>query len=121
MTVPSVSIPGVVHVPADASKLAEKITIRSLSFFYGEAKALNSISLPLYQGRVTAFVGPSGCGKSTLLRVLNRMYDLYPNQRAEGELLFDGQNILAPGQDQSPACARRDGVSETHPVPDVDL
>ncbi len=99
MTVPSVSIPGVVHVPADASKLAEKITIRSLSFFYGEAKALNSISLPLYQGRVTAFVGPSGCGKSTLLRVLNRMYDLYPNQRAEGELLFDGENILAPGQD----------------------
>src|SRR5213079_953343 len=62
-------------------------------------KALNGISLPLYQNRVTAFIGPSGCGKSTLLRVLNRMYDLYPNQRAEGDVRFDGEDILSPKQD----------------------
>ena len=55
--------------------------------------------MSLYQSKVTAFIGPSGCGKSTLLRVLNRMYDLYPNQRAEGEVLFDGENILSPKQD----------------------
>src|SRR5205823_8006781 len=68
-------------------------------FYYGDGKALKDISVPLYQGKVTAFIGPSGCGKSTLLRVLNRMYDLYPNQRAEGEVLLDGENILSPGQD----------------------
>jgi phosphate transport system ATP-binding protein len=99
MSIPSVSTPAVAHASADAAGLTEKISIRSLSFFYGAAKALNDISLELYQGKVTAFIGPSGCGKSTLLRVLNRMYDLYPNQRAEGELWFDGENILAPGQD----------------------
>jgi phosphate transport system ATP-binding protein len=95
----SVSAPAVTHAASDASGLTEKISIRSLNFFYGEAKALKDVSLPLYGGKVTAFIGPSGCGKSTLLRVLNRMYDLYPHQRAEGELLFDGENILAPGQD----------------------
>ena len=99
MNVPSVSTPVVTHAASDASTLAEKISIRSLNFFYGQAKALKDISLPLYGGKVTAFIGPSGCGKSTLLRVLNRMYDLYPNQRAEGELWFDGENILSPGQD----------------------
>jgi phosphate transport system ATP-binding protein len=99
MNIASVSTPAVTHVPSDASNLKEKISIRSLNFFYGEAKALKDVSLPLYGGKVTAFIGPSGCGKSTLLRVLNRMYDLYPNQRAEGELLFDGENILSPGQD----------------------
>jgi phosphate transport system ATP-binding protein len=98
-TTASVSVPAVTHAASDASGLTEKISIRSLNFFYGDAKALNDISLPLYGGKVTAFIGPSGCGKSTLLRVLNRMYDLYPRQRAEGELLFDGENILAPGQD----------------------
>ena len=55
--------------------------------------------MPLYRARVTAFIGPSGCGKSTLLRVLNRMYDLYPNQRAEGEVLLDGEDILSPKVD----------------------
>ncbi len=99
MSIPSVSTPTVTHAPSDVSNLAEKISIRSLNFFYGAAKALKDISLGLYQGKVTAFIGPSGCGKSTLLRVLNRMYDLYPNQRAEGELWFDGENILAPHQD----------------------
>jgi len=79
--------------------LNEKISVRDLKFFYGSTLALNSISLPLYERQVTSFIGPSGCGKSTLLRVLNRMYDLYPNQRAEGEVLFDGENILNPNQD----------------------
>jgi phosphate transport system ATP-binding protein len=75
------------------------VTIRDLNFFYGESRALNSISLPLFERKVTAFIGPSGCGKSTLLRVLNRMYDLYPNQRATGDVMMDGMNILSPKQD----------------------
>jgi len=79
--------------------LRQKIAVRDLKFFYGESLALKSINLPLYANKVTAFIGPSGCGKSTLLRVLNRMYELYPNQRAEGEVLFDGENILSPTQD----------------------
>jgi phosphate transport system ATP-binding protein len=84
---------------ADRSAPAEKISIRDLKFFYGDRQALKGITLPLYDRRVTAFIGPSGCGKSTLLRVLNRMYDLYPNQRAEGEVLLDGKDILAKNQD----------------------
>jgi len=79
--------------------IAEKISIKKLDFYYGNSRALNQITLPLYQNMVTAFIGPSGCGKSTLLRVLNRMYDLYPNQHAEGEVLFEGENILVPGLD----------------------
>jgi len=81
------------------SNLAEKISVRDLKFYYGASLALKGISLPLYDRQVTAFIGPSGCGKSTLLRVLNRMYDLYPGQRAEGQVLFDGDNLLAPEQD----------------------
>lgn len=77
----------------------EKISISDLKFYYGKALALKGINIPLYANKVTAFIGPSGCGKSTLLRVLNRMYDLYPNQHAEGEVLFDGSNILDPGVD----------------------
>ncbi|GIK79632.1 MAG: phosphate import ATP-binding protein PstB [Alphaproteobacteria bacterium] len=68
--------------------------IRNLDFYYGDHRALKDISLSLYCNKVTAFIGPSGCGKSTLLRVLNRMYDLYPNQRAVGEVRVDGRNIL---------------------------
>ena len=96
MSIASASQPDLTQ-PAEAG--LEKISIRSLNFFYGDSRALKDISLPLYAGRVTAFIGPSGCGKSTLLRVLNRMYDLYPNQRAEGEVLFDGENILSSNQD----------------------
>jgi phosphate transport system ATP-binding protein len=81
------------------SNIKPKVSIRDLKFYYGDSLALNSISLPLYAHKVTAFIGPSGCGKSTLLRVLNRMYDLYPNQRAEGEVILDGVNILRPEQD----------------------
>jgi phosphate transport system ATP-binding protein len=73
--------------------------IRNVDFYYGSFRALKSISLPLHDKRVTAFIGPSGCGKSTLLRILNRMYELYPGQRATGEVLVDGENILAPGLD----------------------
>ena len=79
--------------------MVEKVSIRDLCFFYDSNKALKHINLPLYDKRVTAFIGPSGCGKSTLLRVLNRIYDLYPKQRATGEVLLDGTNILSPKQD----------------------
>jgi phosphate transport system ATP-binding protein len=79
--------------------LPQKLSIKNLQFFYGESLALKSINMPLYSHKVTALIGPSGCGKSTLLRVLNRMYSLYPKQRAEGEVLLDGKNILEPTQD----------------------
>jgi phosphate transport system ATP-binding protein len=99
MNVASVAVPTVTNAPISTADLAEKISIRNLDFYYGEAKALKNINIALYQGKVTAFIGPSGCGKSTLLRILNRMYDLYPHQRAEGEVLFDGENLLSPKQD----------------------
>jgi len=95
----AVAVPTVTHAAPDRAGLAEKVILRDLNFYYGDARALKSISLSLYENKVTAFIGPSGCGKSTLLRVLNRMYDLYPNQRATGEVLFDGGNILSPKQD----------------------
>jgi phosphate transport system ATP-binding protein len=76
-----------------------KLSIRNLEFYYGSVKALNGITLPLYANKVTAFIGPSGCGKSTLLRVFNRIYELYPNQHATGEVLLDGQDILKGGID----------------------
>jgi phosphate transport system ATP-binding protein len=82
-----------------AVKDSVKVDIRDLSFYYGSTKALKNISLPLMDRQVTAFIGPSGCGKSTLLRVLNRIYELYPKQRAEGEVVLDGENILNPGLD----------------------
>ncbi len=76
-----------------------KIEIRGLNFYYGEVQALQNISMNLADRSITAFIGPSGCGKSTLLRVLNRMYALYPKQRAEGEVLVGGRDILAPSVD----------------------
>ena len=78
---------------------AAKLDVRKLNFFYGDARALKDISLALPEKSVTAFIGPSGCGKSTLLRVFNRIYELYPKQRAEGEVLLDGRNILDRSQD----------------------
>jgi phosphate transport system ATP-binding protein len=75
------------------------LEVRDLNFYYGAFQGLKHINLNIQKNTVTAFIGPSGCGKSTLLRTLNRMYDLYPGQRAEGEILFDGQNILDPKQD----------------------
>ena len=77
----------------------DKVVVRNLNFYYGQTRALKDVSFNLYSGQVTAFIGPSGCGKSTLLRVLNRMYDLSPGQRAEGEVMLDGENILSPDVD----------------------
>ena len=76
-----------------------KIAVKNLQFFYGGFQALKNINLDILERRITAFIGPSGCGKSTLLRTLNRMYDLYPGQRAEGEIMMNGKNILDKGQD----------------------
>ena len=75
------------------------IEIKNLNFFYGSFQGLKNINLNILERKVTAFIGPSGCGKSTLLRTLNRMYDLYPGQRAEGEINFYNENILEPGND----------------------
>jgi len=96
---PSVAVPVATHASLDTSKLTPKISIRNLEFFYGDSRALKGVTLSLYANKATAFIGPSGCGKSTLLRVLNRMYDLYPGQRATGDVLFDGDNLLREGQD----------------------
>ncbi|MBI1980984.1 MAG: phosphate ABC transporter ATP-binding protein PstB [Methylocystis sp.] len=93
-----------------------KVSVRSLDFYYGADRSLKNISLPLHANKVTAFIGPSGCGKSTLLRVLNRMYDLYPGQRAEGEVLLDGENILDPAIDLN-ALRARVGMIFQKPTP----
>jgi phosphate transport system ATP-binding protein len=93
-----------VPVPENAPGRAEsggatlppvKIAARNVNFYYGKFHAIKNVSVEIRQNNVTAFIGPSGCGKSTLLRIFNRMYDLYPGQRAEGEVLLDGENILA--------------------------
>jgi phosphate transport system ATP-binding protein len=76
-----------------------KIAVKNLQFFYGSFQGLKDINLDILERRITAFIGPSGCGKSTLLRTLNRMYDLYPGQRAEGEIMMNGKNVLDKDQD----------------------
>ncbi|HZV92283.1 MAG TPA: phosphate ABC transporter ATP-binding protein PstB [Caldimonas sp.] len=83
-----------------------KFSIRNLNFYYGKFHALKGISLDIPENKVTAFIGPSGCGKSTLLRTFNRMFELYPEQRAEGEIILDGENILASKEDASLIRAR---------------
>jgi len=91
-----------VEVPARGEAIgstAAKLQVRNLDFYYGAFHALKSISLDIPERRVTAFIGPSGCGKSTLLRTFNRMYSLYPEQRAEGEVLMGGANLLDSKQD----------------------
>ncbi len=89
------------RVPEQASALRPKLRIHDLNFYYGDYQALKGISLDIPENRVTAFIGPSGCGKSTLLRTFNRMYSLYPEQRAEGEVILDGENVLAMKRDLS--------------------
>ncbi len=84
---------------APALDVPAALQIRNLSFYYGRFQGLKDVSLDIARNKVTAFIGPSGCGKSTLLRTFNRMFDLYPGQRAEGEILFNGRNILDPRQD----------------------
>ncbi|OBQ65921.1 phosphate ABC transporter ATP-binding protein PstB [Mesorhizobium loti] len=85
-------------IAAEAAAKA-KIEVKNLNFYYGQSKALKDITLSLPERSVTAFIGPSGCGKSTLLRVFNRIYELYPKQTAEGQVLLDGQNVLDRSQD----------------------
>jgi len=86
---------------AERSKLIEKskISVKNLNFYYGKFQALKNINLEIPEKKVTSFIGPSGCGKSTLLRVFNRMYELYPEQRAEGEVMFDSENLLTSKKD----------------------
>ncbi len=76
-----------------------KISVKDLNFYYGKFHALKGINLEIPEKKVTAFIGPSGCGKSTLLRVFNRMFELYPEQRAQGEILLDGENLLTSKED----------------------
>ncbi|MDR0379432.1 MAG: phosphate ABC transporter ATP-binding protein PstB [Candidatus Accumulibacter sp.] len=83
----------------DVSALPIKLSVQDLSFYYGGFRALRNISLDIPAKRVTAFIGPSGCGKSTLLRTFNRMFELYPDQRAEGRILLDGEDLLTSRQD----------------------
>ena len=91
----------------EAGQEAKKsLDIRNLNFYYGDFQGLKNVNLPIHEKKVTAFIGPSGCGKSTLLRTMNRMYDLYPKQRAEGQILFNGKNILDPDVDVNTLRAR---------------
>ncbi len=82
------------EAPAAESGQKTVIQVKHLDFYYGSFQGLKNINLDIIEGKVTAFIGPSGCGKSTLLRTFNRMYDLYPGQRAEGEINYNGRNIL---------------------------
>src|SRR5689334_12210612 len=93
-------------LPDAPGDIVPKLRVRNLDFFYGGYHALRSITLDVPARRVTAFIGPSGCGKSTLLRTFNRMYALYPNQEARGEVLLDGDNILSPRHDVNMLRAR---------------
>ncbi len=85
--------------PAAANAARNALEVRNLNFYYGKFQGLKNVSIDIAERKVTAFIGPSGCGKSTLLRTLNRMYSLYPGQRAEGQISFYGQNILEEKQD----------------------
>ena len=96
---PRMSAPGAEGTAPLPAGTPEKIEVRHLDFYYGRQQALKDINLILPDRSITAFIGPSGCGKSTLLRVFNRMYTLYPGHRASGEVLLDGQDILAPNVD----------------------
>ena len=97
--------PSVIHGPPADSLV---IDVRGLNFFYGKTQALFDVDLPVARNHITALIGPSGCGKSTLLRTLNRIYDLYPNQRAEGQILFNGEDVLSgKGGDDAGESAQR--------------
>ncbi len=105
---PSISVAGdSAGVPADSrEQVSAKLEVRNLEFFYGKFKALHDINLSIAENRVTAFIGPSGCGKSTLLRTFNRIFELYPDQRASGEIRLSKQNILEKGLDLNQLRAR---------------
>ena len=95
-----------VEIPQKTKVIPPKMVVRDLNFYYGNYRALKDISLSIAEKMVTAFIGPSGCGKSTLLRTFNRMYQLYPKQKAAGEIIMDGANILDPRQDLNMLRAR---------------
>jgi phosphate transport system ATP-binding protein len=107
---------GGVHARATTAANTARVSVRNLDFFFGDHRALKGINLDLPDRRVTGVIGPSGCGKSTLLRVLNRMYDLYPGQRATGEVLMDDENILDPKTDLN-ALRARVGMVFQKPTP----
>src|SRR5574337_1603354 len=86
-------------VAAPTAGSRPKISVRDLNFYYGKFHALKGVNLDIPEKQVTAFIGPSGCGKSTLLRVFNRMFELYPEQHAEGQVLLDGEDLLTARQD----------------------
>jgi phosphate transport system ATP-binding protein len=100
------SVASVVSDRMQAAAAPPKLQVRELDFFYGNFHALKKVSLDIPEKRVTAFIGPSGCGKSTLLRTFNRMYELYPEQRAQGEVVMDGENIITSRRDVSLIRAR---------------
>ena len=91
---------------ASLAPVKPKIEVKDLNFFYGKYHALKNINLAIPEGKVTAFIGPSGCGKSTLLRTFNKMFALYPEQRAEGAIMMDGENLLTTNRDISLLRAR---------------
>ena len=101
---------------SEAALNTPRIAIEGLDFFYGANKALKGIKLDFPDRQVTGMIGPSGCGKSTLLRVINRMYDLYPGQRAEGRVMMDGMNLVAPDMDLN-ALRARVGMVFQKPTP----
>src|ERR1700710_165209 len=107
---------GSVQARANTSMNAARISMRNLDFFYGDHRALRGIKLDLPERQVTGMIGPSGCGKSTLLRVLNRMYDLYPGQRATGQVMMDDMNIIDPKLDLN-ALRARIGMVFQKPAP----
>ena len=98
VSVPPTPVPSMAGHASGQAEAPAKVTARGLNFYYGEHHALKNINITLGTNRVTAFIGPSGCGKSTLLRIFNRMYDLYPGQRATGQLMLDQTNILEIGR-----------------------
>ena len=113
-----IAVPTVRHAAVETSALTQKLCISHLNFYYGEVQSLRDICLTLYANKVTAIIGPSGCGKSTLLRVLNGMYRLYPDQRTDGQVFLDAENILAPQQDINELRARIGMVfQESTPFP----
>ncbi len=102
-----------VMIPPDGDRV---IDVHNLDFFYGKTQALFDVELPVARNKVTALIGPSGCGKSTLLRTMNRIYDLYPGQKASGTISFDGENILDQGKN-SESLRARIGMVFQRPTP----
>jgi len=103
-------------IPPPSVDSTARVSIKNLNFYYGATHALKNINIDYADKKTTAMIGPSGCGKSTLLRILNRMYDLYPGQRAEGEVLIGGQNIIAPNVDLT-QLRRKVGMVFQKPTP----